>query len=127
MIAYFSCSRCMLYLFTFQEHKILYKRHKFPCDITLGITFRTHKKIPVEFLDITFKKNKQKHYLLMISRNLPILIKCSFIDICVITIFKKSNFLVRSSHRRCSVKSDGLKNSANFTGKHLCCSLSLLK
>ena len=32
----------------------------------------------------------------------------------------------RSSHRRCSIKSV-LKNFANFTGKHLCWSLFLLK
>ena len=29
-------------------------------------------------------------------------------------------FLYRSSHQRCSVKNDVLKNIANFTGKHLC-------
>ena len=29
----------------------------------------------------------------------------------------------RSSHRKCSVKKGVLKNLANFTGKHLCCSL----
>ena len=29
----------------------------------------------------------------------------------------------RSSHRRCSVNKDVLKNFANFTGKHLCWSL----
>ena len=29
----------------------------------------------------------------------------------------------RSSHRRCSIKIDVLKNFANFTGKHLCQSL----
>ena len=26
----------------------------------------------------------------------------------------------RSSHQRCSIKKDVLKNFANFTGKHLC-------
>ena len=33
------------------------------------------------------------------------------------------NEIFRSSHRRCSVKKDVLKNFANFTGKHLCRSL----
>ena len=35
-------------------------------------------------------------------------------------------FSFRSRHRRCSVKKDGLKNFANFTGKHLCWSLFLI-
>ena len=26
----------------------------------------------------------------------------------------------RSSHQRCSVRKDGLRNFAKFTGKHLC-------
>ena len=113
----------------------MYNRDKCLYNITVGITFRTDKKIPVKFLEIVFKKNKQKHYPLIISRNLHILMKCSFIDICVIIIFKKkSNFpvtardlifywkhtTVRSCHRRCSVEKGVLKNSANFTGKHLC-------
>ena len=33
----------------------------------------------------------------------------------------------RSSHRRCSVKKGFPKNLANFTGKHLCWSLFLIK
>ena len=33
----------------------------------------------------------------------------------------------RRSHRRCSVKKGLLKNFANFTGKHLCWSLVLIK
>ena len=33
----------------------------------------------------------------------------------------------RSSHRRCSVRKDVLKNFVNFTGKHLCWCLLLLK
>ena len=33
----------------------------------------------------------------------------------------------RSSHWRCSVKKGVLKNLANFTGKHLCWSLFLIK
>ena len=129
-------------LFTFQEHKILCNREKFLCDISVGKTFPTHKKIPVKFLDIVYKKNIQKHYPLIISRNLHILMKYSFTDICAVIIFKKkSNFLVtthhllfyskhtavRSSHRRYSVKNGVLKNSANFTGKHLCWSLFLSK
>ena len=88
-------SHVVFNLFTFRQHKIFYNRDKFPCDITVGIKLQAHKKIPVKFLDIPFKKNKQKYYLLIISRNLRILMKCSFIDICVIIIFKKkSNFLV---------------------------------
>ena len=35
--------------------------------------------------------------------------------------------LFRSNHRRCSVKKGVLKNFANFTGKHLRWSLSLIK
>ena len=50
---------------------------KFPYDITVGITFRTDEKIPVKFLEIIFKKNKQKYYHLIISGNLHILMKCS--------------------------------------------------
>ena len=78
-----------------REHKILYNQDKFPYYITVEITFRTDKKIPLKFLEIVFKKNKQKHYPVIVSRNLHILMKCSFIDICVIIIFKKkSNFPV---------------------------------
>ena len=36
-------------------------------------------------------------------------------------------FYSRSSHRRCSAKKGVLKNDANFTGKHLCWSLFLIK
>ena len=35
--------------------------------------------------------------------------------------------LIRSSHRRCSIKISVLKTFAKFTGKHLCRSLSLNK
>ena len=35
--------------------------------------------------------------------------------------------LFRSSHRRCSVKKGVLKKFGNFTGKHLCWSLFLIK
>ena len=35
--------------------------------------------------------------------------------------------LYRSSHLRCSVKKGALKNSAKFTGKHLCQTLFLNK
>ena len=35
--------------------------------------------------------------------------------------------LFKSSHRRCSVEKGVLKNFANFTGKHLCSSLFLIK
>ena len=41
-------------LFNFREHKILHKRGKFPCDITVAITFRKEVKILVKFLEITF-------------------------------------------------------------------------
>ena len=34
---------------------------------------------------------------------------------------------IRSSHRRCSVKKGVFKNFPNFTGKHLCQSLFLIK
>ena len=39
---------------------------------------------------------------------------------------KDLNTTYRSSHRKCSVKKDVLKNSANFTGKRLCWSLFLI-
>ena len=76
-------------LFTFGEHNILYKQDKFLYDITAGTTFQTDKKIPVKFLEIIFKNNKQKHYPLIISWNLHILTKCSFIDICVTLYFRR--------------------------------------
>ena len=40
------------------------------------------------------------------------------------TFLKK---IFRSSHQRCSVKIGVLKNFSNFTGKHLCWSLFLIK
>ena len=73
-------------LFTFRENKILYNRDKFLYEITVGIIFQTDEKIPVKFLEIIFKKNKQKYYPLIISGYLHILTNCSFIDICVIII-----------------------------------------
>ena len=44
-------------------------------------------------------------------------------------IFQKNTYSLRpkSSHRRCSIKDDVLKNFAIFTGKHLCWSLFLIK
>ena len=60
-------------------------------DITIGITFRTDKKITVKFLEIIFKNNKQKHYPLIILWNVHILTKGSFIDNCVFIIFQKKN------------------------------------
>ena len=49
----------------------------------------------MKFLEIAFKKNKQKHYRLVISGNFHILMKCSFTDIGVIIMFQKeSNFSV---------------------------------
>ena len=42
---------------------------------------------------------------------------------CLITLLKR----YRSSHQRCSVKKGVLKNFANFTGKHPCWSLFLIK
>ena len=69
--------------YTYQGDKILYNQDKFPYHITVGITFQTDKKIPVKFLEITFKKNKQKHSPLVISANLHILMKCSFINVAI--------------------------------------------
>ena len=43
--------------------------------------------------------------------------------ILVITQLTREECPFRSSHQRCSVKTDVLKNLANFTGKHLCWSL----
>ena len=118
----------------------MYKQDKFPYDITVGITFRTDKKIPVKFLEIIFKNNKQKHYPLIISWNLHILTKCSFIDNCVIIIFQKKNNFPVTAHdlifylKHAAVwipevfcKKGFLKNLENFTGKHLCWSLILVK
>ena len=84
-------SHVLFDLFTFGEHKILYNRDKFSYGITVGITFRTDKKIPVKFLEIIFKNDKQKHYPLIVSWNLHILTKCSFINICVIIMFQQKN------------------------------------
>ena len=39
------------------------------------------------------------------------------------TNFELAAGFSRSSHRRCSVRKDVLKNFAKFTGKHLCQSL----
>ena len=36
-------------------------------------------------------------------------------------------YVFQNSHRRCSVKKGAPKNFANFTGKHLCLSLLLIK
>ena len=49
---------------------------------------------------------------------------------CLITFLKKyrsSRGKCKSSHRRCSVKKRVLKDIANFTGKHLCWCLFLIK
>ena len=43
--------------------------------------------------------------------------KCSSSPICLITL---TRIILRSSHRRCSVKKGVLRNFAKFTGKHLC-------
>ena len=59
-----------------------------------SVTFQTDKKIPVKFLVLIFKNNKQSHYLLIISWNLHILMKCIFIDIYVIIIFQENYFLL---------------------------------
>ena len=113
----------------------MHNRDKFPYDITVGITFGTDKKISMKFLEIIFKNNKQKHYPLVISWNLHILTKCSFIDICVIIIFQKKNKfpvtarVLISFWKHTAVwilqkqvvfcKTGVLKNLENFTGKHL--------
>ena len=89
---YLFTSHVVFDLFTFGEHKILYNRDKFSYDTTVGITFQTDKKIPVKFLEIIFKNNKQKHYPLIISWNLHILMKSIFIDICIFIIFHKKNY-----------------------------------
>ena len=46
----------------------------------------------------------------------------------IFDFLKTSNnrILFRSSHRRSSVKKGVLKNFANFTGKHLCRSVSVI-
>ena len=45
------------------------------------------------------------------------------VNLLVRTVLKR----IRSSHRRSYVKKDVLKNFANFTGKHLCWNLFLIK
>ena len=45
----------------------------------------------------------------------------------IFTKLVPSQTLLRSSHRRCSVKTGVFKNLQKFTGKHLCCSLFLIK
>ena len=42
-------------------------------------------------------------------------------------LIKVMGHFFRSGHRRCSVKKSVLKNFANFTGKHQCCSFFLIK
>ena len=88
------------------SHRMLSSTYLLFESIKFGITetnFRIfHRRViissrwgnPDEILrKIIFKKNKQKHYTLIISGNLHVLTKCSFIDNCVIIIFrKKSNF-----------------------------------
>ena len=49
---------------------------------------------------------------------------CSFLS-CFVKFQLFS--LARSSHRSCSVKKSILKNFSNFSGKHLCWSLVLIK
>ena len=49
---------CYLQLINFVS-KILYNRDKLPYDIIVGITFQTDEEIPMKFLEIIFKKNKQ--------------------------------------------------------------------
>ena len=97
----------------------------------------------MKFLEIIFKNNKQKQYPLIISWNLHILAKCSFIDICVIIFQKKNSFSViahmifilntlqygffRSSQPEMFYQKGVLKNLKTFTGKQLCWSLILVK
>ena len=85
-------------LFTFGEHNILYKQDKFLYDITAGTTFQTDKKIPVKFLEIIFKNNKQKHYPLIISWNLYILTNYSFNGICYHYISEEEQFSCNSTY-----------------------------
>ena len=54
--------------------------------------------------------------------SLTIITKLSIIDACNDPGYA-SGAINRSSQLRCSVKKDGLKNFAIFTGNHLCCSL----
>ena len=99
----------------------------------------------VKFLEIIFRNNKQKYYTLINSWNLHILTKCSFIDICVIIIFQKKNnfpvttrdlvfylkhtavWILQKQSSEGILKKSVLKNLENFTGKHLYCSLILVK
>ena len=85
---------------------------------SLGIIFRTYKKIPVKFLDTAFKKSKQKHFLLIISRNLHILMKCSFIDICVIIILFEILLKTHCSQKQPSVVFCKKRCSIKFSKFH---------
>ena len=53
----------------------------------MGIAFWTDEKMVVEFVQIIFEKN----YSLIISGNLQILMKYSFINNCIIVVFQKKN------------------------------------
>ena len=48
---------------------------------------------------------------------------CEYIFSFLLFCFRES----KSNHRKCSVKKSVLKNLANFTGKHLCWRLFLIK
>ena len=54
-----------------------------------------------------------------------------FLKLVLYTLFQmhcpKIILSLRSSHWRCSIEKDVFKNFANFTGKHLCWSLFLIK
>ena len=89
--------------------------------------------------------NKFKHhfpYKIPLERNYVVLIQiawkrmrkgsrrrltATFVNICLRIIVNVWYRLFRSSHERCSVKKDVLKNFVNLIGKHLCWSLFLIK
>ena len=77
-------------LFTFREHKILYHRNKFPYDITVEIKFQIDKKIPVKFLEIIFKKNKQNY---LFSGNLYILMNAAILIFALPYFRRRTIFL----------------------------------
>ena len=100
----------------------------------MEITFQREKKIPVKLLEITFKRNKQKHYSLIISGNLHILMKYRFIDICVIILFQKSNFSVTArdfifhyKHIQSEGATGGVRKLVKMRLQHRCFPVKLAK
>ena len=89
----------------------------------------------MKFLEIIFKRNKQKHYPLIITGNLHILMKYSSIDICVKILFQKSNFPVTArdlifffeNTLQLEAATGGVRNVIEMRLKHRCFTVKLAK